>query len=691
MRGLIGRAAVLVVVVVVTAGATLWITSRDGGPAAPAIVDSGGIVLTRALQPFDGCQPLRDHFVAHALDQVGPYGLDGYGPIVMQDVAGATTESAVAATARSGAAESDTAATSVASEDDGTSGTNVQEAGVDEADIVKADDRMLVTATAQDNRLRLVDLTGSTPRPAGTVDLPGSWQQDLFLAGDRVLVMSAGADPPVGPASGMMPRDIAPGGMPAATSSLTLIDVSNVDAPRVLSQLTLDGSHVSARLTDGVARVVMRSGPVGLPFVHPEGGGLNAEREAEEANRRIITDSTIDNWLPAYVLADGQGNIIDEGRMLDCENVHRPETFAGLGLTTVLNIDIDADFVPRGGTAVITSGDTVYASPDSLYIATQSWTSTGARIAPVDTETSIHRFSLADPSRAVHTGSGTVEGRLLSQWAMSEHEGYLRVATTTGEGESSQSSVIVMDATDQALAEVGRVDGLGITERIYAVRYMGDRGYVVTFRQTDPLYVLDLSDPAAPQVEGELKIPGFSSYLHPVAEGRLLGVGQDATEEGRTTGLQASLFDVSDPTAPQRLATLDLGQGYSPVESDHRAFLYWEPEKLAVLPVERFDMPMPVEPSAPATSEDTSEPGDVAPSEEVMGEPFLGAVAIGVDGDRLTIRAQFAHPVDAPGMFGGSDPIVRIQVVDGRLLTIGHAGIGYGPVEDLDDRAFVRF
>ena len=131
---------------------------------------------------------------------------------------------------------------------------------------------------------------------------------------------------------------------------------------------------------------------------------------------------------------------------------------------------------------------------------------------------------------------------------------------------------------------IGSVGGLGKTEQIRAVRFLGDTGYVVTFRQTDPLYVIDLTDPANPVLDGELKIPGYSAYLHPVGDGLLLGVGQDATDSGQTLGTQLSLFDVSDPTNPQQIDTLAIG-GSSEVEWDHKAFLYWPEDGTIVLPV----------------------------------------------------------------------------------------------------------
>ena len=138
--------------------------------------------------------------------------------------------------------------------------------------------------------------------------------------------------------------------------------------------------------------------------------------------------------------------------------------------------------------------------------------------------------------------------------------------------------------TARTSTSISSVGGLGKTEQIRSVRFLDDTGYVVTFRQTDPLYVIDLSDPANPVLDGELKIPGYSAYLHPVGDGLLLGVGQNATDEGRTLGTQLSLFDVSDPTNPQQIDTLPIG-GSSEVEWDHKAFLYWPEDGTIVLPV----------------------------------------------------------------------------------------------------------
>jgi uncharacterized secreted protein with C-terminal beta-propeller domain len=242
----------------------------------------------------------------------------------------------------------------------------------------------------------------------------------------------------------------------------------------------------------------------------------------------------------------------------------------------------------------MTDGRIVYASPESLYVATERWANRPFPDRPTTerdgTTTQIHKFDISDPDRTQYRGSGTVSGFLLSQWSLSEHRGVLRVVSTErpawwGEGGGeSESFLTTLRHRDGALVQAGKIGGLGKGEQVYSVRFVGDTGYVVTFRRIDPLYTLDLADPEHPRVLGELKIPGYSAYLHPIGEDLLLGVGQDATAEGRPTGTQLSIFDVSDLRRPARLHTEHLGLGWSEAEHDHHAFLFWPRTGLVMIP-----------------------------------------------------------------------------------------------------------
>jgi hypothetical protein len=288
------------------------------------------------------------------------------------------------------------------------------------------------------------------------------------------------------------------------------------------------------------------------------------------------------------------------------------------------------------------------------------------RVPPVPSEqqsvtTEVHQFDLDGPD-VTYRASGSVPGRLLNQWALSEHDGHLRIATTEDEmtaGEASHSSVRILRERDGELREIGHVGDLGRGERIFAVRYVGDVAFVVTFRQVDPLYTVDLSDPTDPKVLGELKVPGYSAYLHPIDDDHILGVGQDADADGRTTGVQVSLFDVADLERPQRVAQLSLGRDTTTsVEFDHRAFVYWPAEQLAVLPVEAW----------------------------TQGK--TGAAVLTIDlQDGLAERGIVEH---APRQ-GAHLPVQRAFVVDDRLITVSPADVQISELQSLETLGRVSF
>jgi uncharacterized secreted protein with C-terminal beta-propeller domain len=231
-----------------------------------------------------------------------------------------------------------------------------------------------------------------------------------------------------------------------------------------------------------------------------------------------------------------------------------------------------------------------------------------------------------------------------------------------GDGSESESFVTVLGQFGNTLAPLGQVGGLGRGEEIQAVRFMGDKGYVVTFRQTDPLYTLDLSDPLKPRVAGELKILGYSAYLHPVGPGLLLGVGQDATERGELRGTQLSLFDVSDPSRPLRLHQHTLaGDSESDVEWDHRAFLYWPPTGTVVVPVTVYD--------------------------EDADSLFVGAVGFQVDAAAgITPVGRIDHTVGEEQGY-----VTRSVVVGDRLYTVSDFGVKANALNAFGEIGFLEF
>jgi uncharacterized secreted protein with C-terminal beta-propeller domain len=568
-----GLGASLVAVGLVAAGVVAGPALSGGQPAAAA-----------SLEPFEDCGQLDEWFTAEALEHVGPYGFVQGTPV---DTGGSWLsrllgdgDSTVAGSAEAGAAVPDAAV------GPGATGTNVQEAGVDEPDLVKTDGHLVVAVTA--DALSVAEVTGDALRRRGRLALADQQAAELLLAGDRAVVVGR--------------RE--PAGAPSApTTVLTVVDLADPTRPRTVRTEEVEGGYLSARLSAGAVRVVLQSVPQ-LPFTTPQpfdDGRVDLDGAAE-ANEDLVRRADASDWLPQLVVRDSAGSVVRTEPLLGCSDVAHPADRSGLGLVTVLTLDAGVSaMTTTDATAVAADGDLVYASDDRLYVATArgGWAAAAAEpavmpgrsfgaIAPVADAgtTQLHAFDASDPAATPYVASGDVPGWLLGRWAMSERDGLLRVATTgVGAQGGQESGVTVLAERGDRLEPVGSVGGLGRGEQIRAVRWFDDLAVVVTFRQTDPLYTVDLSDPQAPRMLGELKIPGYSAYLHPLGDGLLLGVGQDATDTGGVLGTQVSTFDLGDLTAPRRLATLGWRQAWSDVEGESRAFTYLPERRLALLPI----------------------------------------------------------------------------------------------------------
>lgn len=703
MRTRTRRIAAAAVAIALVAAAC---SGDDDATSTPDRTLPPDLSLVAALTPFDSCDTFLSWVKAEARDRVGPYGFGG-GPMYygMEDMAMAGRAEFDAA--EGGPVPATTAANSQSGDGDavGYSTTNVQVAGVDEPDTVKTDGTRII-AMAQ-GRLQYVDLTGDAPALTDSIELPGGWGGEMLLAGDRVLVLGQGSwdAVPLAAATDSAIGRLMPPGQP--TSMITEIDVSDPSEMKIISTLTVEGGYLSARMVGDVARIVLRTDPqTRLGFVYPGTPGEAGEARATEVNRSVIDDSTEADWLPHFVLTDASDDLVEEGSLVDCADASRPRQFSGFGMLNVMTVDLSDGLASgvsdRNSAAVMAGGETIYASAEHLYIATteyvdwESLSESELRAMETDYGTEIHRFDISDPSRTAYEVSGRVAGHLLNQFSLDEYDGNLRVATTSGsawmEGaQQSESFVVVLGESDGELTQVGKVGGLGKGETIHSVRFIGPTGYVVTFRQTDPLYTIDLSDPTSPRVAGELKILGYSAYLHPLGDGFLLGVGQDATEQGSTTGLQVSLFDVRDASNPTRVARATVPGGSSSAEWDHRAFLWWDQAGLAVVPVEAYGF-----------FDDSSAGG---------AEGFSGAIGFTVDptAGTVTERGRVTHgphtvsPGDhsMPECPPGADciepyypeywatPITRSLVVGGTLWTLSDTGLLGSAVGDLTETGWV--
>lgn len=632
---------------------------------APSPRAPGRVVAQAAskasLVPFASCTDLAARMRREALREVTAYGLPYGGPMAVGIgvATGAFVGAAPAPAMAAPMAEGDTAGGTAFSP------TNVQEAGVDEADAVKTDGRLLVAVRGSLPGVQVVDLTGAEPRLRGVLRLPADgYGARLLLVGGRLVVVTDSS--------------VRRGDAPMQATKVQVVSLAEPGRPRVERAFTLDGSFVAARALAGRVLLVTQTAPA-IAWTAPTDGTARATRVALAQNRLRVRHAPVRAWLPS-VVSSRSGQAFQQ----PCSAALRPQAESGTATTSVVSLDPASD-VPAGQAVVEGSGAVVYASTRSLYVTTSPWQAqpwAAAPFVPTAVTTSIHRFDLSDPSTPRYAGSGAVAGTLVGQYAMSEHAGVLRVASTVGQswaaGEgpgtsTSDNLVTVLRPTGDRLAPVGRVRGLGRGERIYGVRFVGDLGYVVTFRQTDPLYVLDLADPRRPRVTGALHVTGFSSYLQPLADGLLLGIGQEV-DQGRTQGTQLSTFDVTDGARPLLRSREVYPNAWSGAENDPHQVLWWPSRRLLVVPLQQV-----------------SSPGSVDQGQ------FDGAVALRVDAtgglhEAARLQQPQAAPTDssAPQMCCWSG-ILRSVVVGDELLTLSEGGLLATSLDSWKERAWLPY
>ena len=470
--------------------------------------------------------------------------------------------------------------------------TNVQEQGVDELDIVKTDGQFIYVA--QNDELLIVDSwPAEEANLVARVPLDG-WTHGLFLDGDRVVVLH----------QRYYDTSIRENRWWSGTQA-TFVDVSDRSNPRVTRTTEFEGYLADARLIDGEVTGVLNSyiplpeevwnlawgGELELPDMDWEAPEAEQERIREQARdilrprvRRILQRTPVDDLLPLTRDSEGGRTAGQPTLLHECEDLHRPAEISHGAVLSVVQFPIDASHDEVSATGIISDGWTVYASQQNLYVAQSSWWSWWG-FGDLELETHIHKFSLEDDGPR-YAATGTVDGWLWNQFAMSEFDGTFRVATTTfdwwwgtgtGDQQSGSNLFVLADNDQGQLEPLGSVQGLAPGEQIQSVRMMGEKAYIVTFEQVDPLFTIDLSNPSNPRQVGELKLPGFSSYMHPLGQDHLLAVGMAGDWDGNIDGLAVTVFDVSDFANPRVAHQLELGQdgwAWSEALWDHHAFTY---------------------------------------------------------------------------------------------------------------------
>ncbi len=407
--------------------------------------------------------------------------------------------------------------------------TNIQVNGVDEADIVKTDGRFIYVVSGTKVFI-IAAYPAENARILSEIE-ENQNPREIFVNGDKLVVLG--------------------------WNFAKVYDVSNRENPVLKRSVSFDGRYFDSRMIGNFVYLVINApvyildNVISLPTI-----SSNGKVRAIQATEIYYFENFRDSWYE---------------------------------FTTIMAINTqNDDQAVTSETFLIGSAQNIFVSSSNIYI---TYTNGGYMYIEDDSnneKTVIHKISIADGKIEYKCGS-EVPGHVLNQFSIDEYQGYLRIATTTGEvwGGSARNNVYVLN---EDLNIFGRLEGIAPGEKIYSARFMGSRAYLVTFKKVDPLFVIDLTDPTNPRTLGELEIPGYSDYLHPYDETHVIGIGKDAVDMGSFAwyqGVKIALFDVSDPENPREISSYVIGDRgtNSYALDDHRAFLFSRSKNLLVIPI----------------------------------------------------------------------------------------------------------
>ncbi|MEX1029886.1 MAG: beta-propeller domain-containing protein [Paenibacillaceae bacterium] len=474
--------------------------------------------------------------------------------------------------------------------------TNVQVQGVDESDVVKSDDtyiyqvieqKVVITRAYPADQMSIVSTipyadTGFTP-------------MEIYVEDEQLIVIGSSNSNKMD----VVPmaeekRMIYPVEPTVYTTRAIIYDMSDRTAPKQIREVEIEGNYVSSRKI-GSSLYLVSNKNINYYYMANEQADVAAPtyRDSNSSDKMVpISYDEIryfpDSIEPNYLLISGV-NLNDNDQSMEVQ-------------------------------AYLGSGQNIYASSEHLYVAVTQYDDipiqpatdgvsselTKRRYTPQSTQTAIFKFALFEGT-ITYMADGEVPGTILNQFSMDEHNGNFRIATTSGEAWRSDELISNNNlyVLNESLDTIGKVENIAPGEKIYSVRFMGDRAYMVTFKTVDPLFVIDVADPTNPSILGALKIPGYSDYLHPYDETHIIGFGKDTIEQSNkdehgniinTTayylGMKIAMFDVTDVTKPKELHTLKIGDRGTNSEllNNHKALLFAKAKNLMAFPVELYEV-----------------------------------------------------------------------------------------------------
>ena len=548
-----------------------------------------------------------------------------------------------------GRAEASSGAPAADSNNTDYSQTNVQIEGVDEADMIKTDgDNLYLIAN---NRLYIVDVRDpENMRVLSSTAFSMNEQSGNMSRGEnplvayldvenqRLVLIVAGyvseqipVEEPTEPDKSIRYDPYYYYNNYKQYTTTYVYDLNDKSAPNLVRQFSQTGYYLDSRKIGSNVYVITNEYAYMYRGIYAGAESAGDEIKPEDVFPSVSSKTGSVNLDDFTTIPAGRIAILPEG------DVNNQLVIAGINMQ---NDSKEPDLL-----AVLGTSGTIFCSPEYLYVAAYHypWLMFAADTAVKsddtvvsdsryqETTTDIYRFKLTDGNIS-EAGQGSVPGSIINQFSMDEYQGYFRIATTTGQawsptGENAaKNNVFVLNAS---MKIVGQVTGLAPGETIKSVRFMGNQAYVVTFRTVDPLFVIDLENPGSPKVLGQLKIPGYSTYLHPYDENRLLGFGYDVTVKGENAyngGLKVSLFDIADFNNPREISTILMGGrgSYSELLYGHKALLFSREKNLIAFPATLYEKTSDV---------------------HVYGNPnYQGLLILSIDnGDQLGLRGSITH------------------------------------------------
>jgi len=570
------------------------------------------------------------------------------------------------------------------------SATNIQVVGVDEADIVKTDGSYIYSV--YNNNLTIVEAyPAETARIVSKISLNQSIE-GIFINKNKLVVFASESYFHILPV-----KEVKGGLIPyyhySPKTYIYVYDVSDKSNPRLTREISLNGTYFDSRMIGDYVYVIVKeplefyedeiilpkivdgnkvkeveakeiyySGFFDYSYTFTHVIALNTQNDEEEINVKTFLIGATQNlyvssnniyivYTKTYSIYDFYERIVDEA-ILPVVPQEIKEKIEG-----IKRLNASA-YEKMGKIMEVIENYTETLGPEQgasfLKELQNRYERIIEEIMKELEKTIIHKISISEGS-IEYKISGEVPGSVLNQFSMDEYNNYFRIATTSSYGRETFNNIYTLN---ENLNVVGKIENIARTERIFAVRFVGDKAYMVTFRRTDPLFVIDLEDERNPKILGELKIPGYSDYLHPYDENHLIGIGKDADKEGRELGVKVSFFDVSNFSEPKEVSKIVIGTrgSYTPVSYDHKAFLFSKSKNLLVIPVSVAETP--------------------------YNQSWQGVYVFKVDSSGISERGKISH-TEKP--YDYEYEVKRALYIDDILYTISNKKIKMNSLEDLQE------